>query len=440
MKTLLLRLYVAITLLANYAGLNAQTFTPLPAPTYVYMISECEGNNLHYLLFLKANTQNDSVLLYSFDGNSLTAVDGFSINGHGLTYVMGYYNNEIYIGGGFDTINGSIVSKALFKYTLSNKAITPCSNIFTGSIQPVIVLDIKKWNNQLLMGGSFNGGGLFNPLVIGSGTSWSLLDHAVYSNGGPCVPSNVVFHIYPLNDTVFYITGSFTKIDLLTVNSVARYNNGQWTALGNGLTDIALFSYKADIAVQYGKVFVSYIDSNSNPIVSYFNDTTWTLLQNNAHAGLFDLLEHACGLFVVSGDYALYDNQLVPSGLTGVTTNLPTNVFDYNGSVYAYGTYIVNSQFFKFGRVNCSSLTGIEQYAEVTASIYPNPFSTQLTFSLADNAQATVSLYNFLGQQVLRQTFTNATTINTEQLADGIYFYELRSNKETLKTGKVVKQ
>jgi len=31
-------------------------------------------------------------------------------------------------------------------------------------------------------------------------------------------------------------------------------------------------------------------------------------------------------------------------------------------------------------------------------------------------------------------------TINTEQLADGIYFYELRSDKETLKTGKLVKQ
>jgi len=73
-------------------------------------------------------------------------------------------------------------------------------------------------------------------------------------------------------------------------------------------------------------------------------------------------------------------------------------------------------------------------------SLFPNPFSNQLTFSLADNERTTVSLYNFLGQQVLQQPFTNSTTINTAQLADGIYFYELMNTKGTLKTGKVVKQ
>jgi hypothetical protein len=51
-----------------------------------------------------------------------------------------------------------------------------------------------------------------------------------------------------------------------------------------------------------------------------------------------------------------------------------------------------------------------------------------------------INIYNTTGQLVLHQTSTNSTTINTEQLADGIYFYELRSNKETLKTGKLIKQ
>ena len=73
-------------------------------------------------------------------------------------------------------------------------------------------------------------------------------------------------------------------------------------------------------------------------------------------------------------------------------------------------------------------------------NIHPNPFSSQLTFSLAANKQTTVSLYNFVGQQILQQTFTNTTTINAEQLADGIYFYELRNHKGAIKTGKVVKQ
>ncbi|MBK8366494.1 MAG: T9SS type A sorting domain-containing protein [Bacteroidetes bacterium] len=75
-----------------------------------------------------------------------------------------------------------------------------------------------------------------------------------------------------------------------------------------------------------------------------------------------------------------------------------------------------------------------------SVSCFPNPFSTQLTFSLSDKVQTTVSLRDLLGQQVLRQSFTNSTTLNTELLADGIYFYELRNSKGTLKTGKLIKQ
>lgn len=86
-------------------------------------------------------------------------------------------------------------------------------------------------------------------------------------------------------------------------------------------------------------------------------------------------------------------------------------------------------------------ITGIdEQTDNGNLKMFPNPFSNQLTFSLTDSEPTTVSLYNFLGQQILQQTFTNSTTINTEQFADGIYFYELRNNKKILANGKVVKQ
>ena len=82
-----------------------------------------------------------------------------------------------------------------------------------------------------------------------------------------------------------------------------------------------------------------------------------------------------------------------------------------------------------------------KNYSDVNRiQTYPNPFSNELTFSLADNMQSTVSLYGFLGQQILQHTFINSSTLNTEQLADGIYFYELRNSKGTLKTGRVLKQ
>ncbi len=92
-------------------------------------------------------------------------------------------------------------------------------------------------------------------------------------------------------------------------------------------------------------------------------------------------------------------------------------------------------------RVTVYNATAIEVSERILKELnIPNPFSGQLTFAFTDNEPTTVLLYDFLGQQVLRQTFSNSNTINTEQLANGIYFYELRNSKGTLKTGKVVKQ
>lgn len=89
----------------------------------------------------------------------------------------------------------------------------------------------------------------------------------------------------------------------------------------------------------------------------------------------------------------------------------------------------------------CNYPTYINETSEIhSLKVFPNPFLNQLNLKLTDNEHATILLYDFLGQQVLQQIFTTSSKINTEQLADGIYSYELRSNKGKLKTGKLVKQ
>lgn len=115
---------------------------------------------------------------------------------------------------------------------------------------------------------------------------------------------------------------------------------------------------------------------------------------------------------------------------------------DIRFAVYAGGWPWGNTVYFDLADFRMveswTDIKSTKQHDEI--SLFPNPFSDQLSFSLAHSEQATIILYNFLGQQILQQTFTNFTTINTGQMQDGIYFYELRSNKGTLKTGKVVKQ
>jgi len=90
----------------------------------------------------------------------------------------------------------------------------------------------------------------------------------------------------------------------------------------------------------------------------------------------------------------------------------------------------------------CESLTG--SYEQITTassiSLYPNPFSDQLILQSSSIEDLTVSIYNFLGQEVMQQTFTNTSTLNSWQLASGIYFYTVRNHQGTIKVGKIVKE
>ena len=72
--------------------------------------------------------------------------------------------------------------------------------------------------------------------------------------------------------------------------------------------------------------------------------------------------------------------------------------------------------------------------------VFPNPFYDHLTFQFLNNIQTTVTLYDLMGKCVLDQIFTTYATINTEHLPRSIYFYEVRSNNGTRKTGMIIKQ
>lgn len=86
-----------------------------------------------------------------------------------------------------------------------------------------------------------------------------------------------------------------------------------------------------------------------------------------------------------------------------------------------------------------SSTTDINENTSSNFIISPNPFHDNLSFSTKGNGQTTVSLYDCLSRQVFQQAFINTTTIITNQLPNGIYFYELRNSKRIISRGKVFK-
>jgi polyhydroxybutyrate depolymerase len=71
--------------------------------------------------------------------------------------------------------------------------------------------------------------------------------------------------------------------------------------------------------------------------------------------------------------------------------------------------------------------------------IFPNPFIDQLTISNLKDEKITFVLYDNLSHQIIKERLTSSTTLITDRLPSGIYFYEIWNSKKQIASGKVIK-
>jgi hypothetical protein len=122
--------------------------------------------------------------------------------------------------------------------------------------------------------------------------------------------------------------------------------------------------------------------------------------------------------------------DLPPSGLPSALTILPgitTGIATGGAGLSACGT-------------TTTSVTDYSHEVYSTIEVAPNPFNDKITFTLNDNWPSEIILYDINSRKLLKQKFTSAVSINTEQLAKGIYLYEVRNKNGVIKKGKVVKE
>ncbi|MCX6197595.1 MAG: T9SS type A sorting domain-containing protein [Bacteroidetes bacterium] len=121
--------------------------------------------------------------------------------------------------------------------------------------------------------------------------------------------------------------------------------------------------------------------------------------------------------------------------------NSTDTLFRNNTCLYDIGYYYLDDVCVSTDSFTCNVPVGIQEPKQnEQVSIYPNPFSNQLSLVVPNNEETTLRVYDMLGQQVLQNTFINSTTLNTASLARGIYFYELRNEKNVMKKGKLIKE
>jgi hypothetical protein len=162
------------------------------------------------------------------------------------------------------------------------------------------------------------------------------------------------------------------------------------------------------------------------------------------------------GLFAVDvgfGDTFLRDKP-TPVGSTGTRyviifsadSSTHTIKFTNWGHICSYCTELVidDVRLYTLAQLSQSiphCTDGINELSfNFSVNVYPNPITNELRVEANSNGDFKIVVYNILSQSVLQKEFEKSATLNTEQLPEGIYIYEVRNKNEVIQKGKVVKE
>jgi hypothetical protein len=160
--------------------------------------------------------------------------------------------------------------------------------------------------------------------------------------------------------------------------------------------------------------YLPYSPQINNSISNYPDTSNWTLVSGNFNAVGGES-------YLIIGNFKNDNN----------TTTTVTNSNATNNGAYFYIDDV---------SLERCDLTGLSEENEFFVNVFPNPLKDKLTVNINHNEFSEIILYDITSGILVQQTFTNTTTINTEQLAKGIYFYTLRNRNGIIKNGKVIKQ
>lgn len=292
--------------------------------------------------------------------------------------------------------------------------------------------------------------------VYHDGSVWGIFTEDV-SN----IPENIYFNVAvaPKTDSAFVHRTTATNI-----------SGGNYTTIDNpmlnGNTNAKLLvqhvyrgpRQNTNLGVWYnGSKWTIFTEDNSTmPAGKDFN--VWLLNDNKSFVHNVDSAS-----LVVQNNYSIIDNPLTnnnPDANILITPLLNgSTYFDHVLGVWYYDViqrWIVYTEDFvpftlglKYNVYVANSLgtpTSVEEESNPTTvnnfelqQNYPNPFNptTQIRFTLAEQSQVTLKIYNILGKEIatlvndVKGAGVHEVSFNGAGLASGVYFYTLQTGKYT---------
>lgn len=241
--------------------------------------------------------------------------------------------------------------------------------------------------------------------------------------------------------TDFYLTGYFPSIQYNKTYSikVRPYVGGIWGTYGTActLTTPTVALTTTQLNSTYCNTTLSVVSNSTriscNPITGATN-YEW------------EITDVSTGLVVLTKQRnASYTDFYLKGYFPGIQTNhtYSIKVRGYLSGVWGtYGTACTITTPASFSRLAGESAEIEEIQNNFIITSYPNPVSETLNidFDLVPN-NASVKIYNTIGELVLTQTLTDySNTINTSKLSNGLYHIKIIGDNQLLSTQKIIKQ
>lgn len=169
-------------------------------------------------------------------------------------------------------------------------------------------------------------------------------------------------------------------------------------------------------------------------------------LNNSNSASTFDLviLNQAVTVGVITDQFRWlfiteesYSNNPNPTDASLIETIYLVNDFSEQEIIIDWVAFLKGNV---DGNYDCQPVSIAADILKNDVSLYPNPVSTNLSIDIPNNTDATISVFNLLGQQVSEyKATTTLSKLDFSKLNKGIYMVEIRIG-DAHKTFKVLKE
>ncbi len=379
-----------------------QTFTKitpsgdeLPLAHGAFMAYDHNTGKMTVLGGLRSTADN---AFYSFDPHAFQVSKKTQ-----QTYSQRGYMSGGYTGGGKWLLSGGqlangTASSAVYEYNASTGTFTQKSDIPQGTALYGHTSISDTLNNKVYIFGGLNGSGTNN---------FSCYEFSTSTNSwgfGPNIQN------YPQNEwSAFPATGRTLLDNEIFIVGGQKYSAKKST------NSITFSTNLYTVRVVNGTLVATLVSNNIPPMIG---GVAWCSLETNNDI-----------VFYMFGGI----NSITSTGDTTFTNNF----YRYNqtsGQIQQYDT----TQQVWGGILSAISENNLIMSKEL--SIFPNPASDKITFRLNTNETIkSIKIYNNNGQLIKVVNYPNNEIINIEDLANGLYFLRVETNKNFY-LGKMIKK